>query len=108
VLPAFEHARQSHSWIGKGWLDRLLTILFAGGITDVGRGGPRGLAHGVAEVLEGRTAKRVMASPAICPTGNELNRGRPWMGKSVPKINLAAMLIKQLEGENSWLGPPEN
>jgi hypothetical protein len=37
-----EHARQAHSWIGKDWVERLLTILFAGGTTDVGRGGPEG------------------------------------------------------------------
>ena len=29
----------------------------------------------------------VRTSPAIRQTGNQLNRGRSWMGKSVPKIN---------------------
>ena len=60
-----------------------------------GRGGPRGLAHSVAKVLGGRTARPVIASPAIRHTRNELNRGRPSMANLFPKSILAALLIKQ-------------
>jgi hypothetical protein len=50
----------------------------------------------VAKVLGGRTAKPVIASPAIRHTGNELNRGPPSMANLFPESILAALLIKQL------------
>ena len=67
-------------------------------------GGPRGLAHSVAKVLRGRTAKRVIASPAICHTGNELNRGRSWMADPFLKIDFSCPFAQAVgEGKISGL-----
>ena len=67
---------------------------------------PRGLAHSVAKVLGGRTTKRVIASPAIRLTGNELECGRSSMANLFPKSIFAALLIQQLR-RKFVLGPPE-
>ena len=60
----------------------------------------------MAKVLGGRNAKRVIASPRYLSYG-QLNRERPWMGKSVAKINFSCPADQAFGGRTFVAGRPE-